>query len=242
MKSALTIAVAAAALLASTACQSTHRRSPGVDDAYLASVSSDARGEIAELRTERAEMNDEVAFAERRVEDAKARKKIAEQEVGIAKQEVSRAEARLDVVDSNDDAWEDAQEELAAARAHVRWAEAQVRFHETGISAAKADLALAKERVDLADTRVELRKAEAIAELDEESGPEIDLDAYRSDVEEAEMRVQLAEIERDAWNQKAEARRDLVTRRAEGTPEERRASWETIEPVEAGTSKDKKKD
>lgn len=219
-------------LVTLSGCSSTpwSNDSATVDDAYLARVDSADRGEIAELRSERAELGDDLAFAERRIDEEEARKDVAEQEVDVAEQEVARAEARLDVSPG-----EDVQDELDAARAHVRWAEAQVDYHDLRIRGAEAERDLAARRVELADARVELRKARAVADLDEQGLPEIDVEAHEDAVERAELAVRMAEIDLEAWEQKAQAQLALVERRAEGTPEELRASWESTEAIEAAS-------
>jgi hypothetical protein len=211
-----------------------------VDDAYLARVDSADRSEIANLRSERAEMSDDLAFAERRIDEEEARKDVAEQEVDVAEQEVARAKARLDVTRKSGNPGEDVQDELDAARAHVRWAEAQVTYHDLRIRGAAAERDLAAKRVGLADARVELRKAQAISDLDEEGLPDIDVDAYESALERAEMAVTMAEIDLQAWEQKAQAQMALVERRAEGTPEELRSSWESTHAMEASNKEARK--
>jgi hypothetical protein len=235
----LLLPLSALLLLTTAACESSPWRhgTAKVDDAYLARVSDGDRDDIAELRASRAEMSDELAFAERRIEEERARKKVAEQEVDIAKQEVSRAEASLDVsMDNDNDAAETGREQLDAARAHVRWAEAQVAYLDLRIEQAKSERELAEKRVALAEAKLELRKAEAIDDSDDEALPDIDLVDYRDDVDEAQMDVELAEIELEACRKKADARQAMLDRRAEKTPKELRASWRTT-AVEAGSKK-----
>jgi hypothetical protein len=214
-------------LAAAGACKST----PSIDDAYLVYVPEEARAELDELRIEHARLADRLASADHEIELQQERRRIAAEELDLARNEVEIVEARAKAARTNPEREaSEYDEDLDTARTHVQWAEAQVEYRGALVDLARAERELAQRQVEVAEARIELRKARAVEQLEDDRVPEIEVSRYEQSLDAAQTRVEMAEIDVEAAQRRAEAREDIMARIADRVPRAQAASWRRVEP------------
>lgn len=227
--------------LGSVACQSTYsNKRMSVDDDALVRVPVAERESINKAREEHLQAQDRIAVAEQAVEAAQADLDIAKRTAGVSHDEMSVAQERCDIArkldpETRQDAIRTADRDLDAVCAHARWADAQVDCQERVIEEKQAQVDLEKRRVDLAEAKVELAKAKAVNTSDSTDRHEYDVSAFESVVTARQLDVDLAEIDRDAWQKKLRLCRDAVEARADAVPTSYGTTWRSMDAIPAAS-------
>lgn len=188
--------------LGSAACQSTSR-SPGADDAMMASLSASQRATIDQARANYNLRTDELAVARLDVVRSKAELSLAKTDLDIARTNVTRAQNIVAVAQTSTSAdLEAARDALDVASAKVPQQDLFVRWRSCDVTRSERALTVAECSQALALARTDLEKARAYSVSDQAASRNVDVPAHEARVSECQTqesvaRAKLAGAERE---------------------------------------------
>ena len=200
-----------ACALALSCASSPKPATPNVDDSGLARLDETQMQPIDDARIEQGRAQDALARARANEADAQARLTVAKTEREVADAQLKRALAERDLLKkqyASQDQLVRADEEVRAAQDRIRAADMKRQYLERMVQVAQADRNAAAAHVDTSNAVIEQAKLRAmraaeVPQADSANSGAIDARLAESQVREAQLRKQAADLRAgavDAYN------------------------------------------